>query len=82
LQQAARVTAPGENRLRCATLLMRLRHWQPRCEERTPRVVFGHGPCNPIDALAQPEKRQDCNNDDDCANEVDNAVHHNYLRVR
>ncbi len=45
------------------------------------RCFRGHGPWNRIDALAQPEKRQDCENDDDCANEVDDAIHDNSLRV-
>ncbi len=29
----------------------------------------------PADALAQPEKTQDKENDDDCADDVDDAVH-------
>jgi hypothetical protein len=33
------------------------------------------------DALAQPEKRQDSDDDDYCADNVDDAVHENTLRV-
>jgi hypothetical protein len=32
-------------------------------------------------ALAQPEKRQDSDDDDDCANDVDDAVHEITFRV-
>ena len=33
------------------------------------------------DALAQPQKRQDSNDDDDCADDVDDIVHEMTLRV-
>jgi hypothetical protein len=33
------------------------------------------GLLSPLDALAQPEKRQDSDDDDDCADDVDDAVH-------
>ena len=38
-------------------------------------------PVQSIDALAQPEKRQDSEDDDNCADEVDDAVHEFAFRV-
>ena len=46
-----------------------------------PPVVARHLAPNPIDALAQPEKRQQSDDDDDCADDIDDAVHENTFRV-
>ena len=50
-------------------------HREPSRIDRSP------GPFNHLDALAQPEKPQDSEDDDDCADDIHYAVHGISFRV-